>query len=70
MRARIATMLCRGIGCLVLATGILGIVVGFINPHDRIGPFAGGAIAVVLGCAFLVAKPITAEQLSSGISDL
>jgi hypothetical protein len=69
-RARIATMLCRGIGVLVLVTGILCIVVGIISPNDRIGPIVGGAIAVVLGCAFLLAKPNTAEQLASGVADL
>jgi hypothetical protein len=28
-------MLCRVIGCLALATGIVGIVLGCINPHAR-----------------------------------
>jgi membrane-bound ClpP family serine protease len=53
-----------------MAAGVLIIVAAALMPSDRIVPMIGGTVAIVLGSAFLVAKPITAEHLKSGIADL
>ena len=70
LRAKIATALCRGIGAVVFLGGILCLVVALLMPHDRIGPLVGGLIMLVLGVAFLTAKPITAEHLAARMDDL
>jgi hypothetical protein len=69
VRARIATLICRGFGWMLILMALLLIGVGAFTPHDRIGPIVGGLAALMFGMAFLVAKPITAEHLASGIGD-
>jgi hypothetical protein len=69
-RARIATLICRGFGWLLILTASFLIGAGAMNTRDRIGPMAGGLAALLLGVAFLAAKPITAEHLASGVDDL
>ena len=67
---RIATLFCRGIGWLTVILGSACFVLAWVTPEDRIGPIIGGMVTVLVGVAFLVAKPITAEDLASGIRDL
>jgi hypothetical protein len=69
-RARIATTACRGMGGLCLAIGLLAVAGGIVMANNHLAPIIGGAISIVIGGAFFVAKPITRQHLSSGIDDL
>ena len=70
VRARIATLIFRGFGWILILTGILLIIIGVVSPQDRLGPIVGALVSIGFGVAFLVAKPMTAEHLMSGIGDL
>jgi hypothetical protein len=70
VRARIATGILRGLGVFVFLVGLLCLVVALLMPNDRLGPLVGGSLMLVLGIAFLIAKPINAEHLKAGVNDL
>jgi hypothetical protein len=69
-RARIATLICHGVGGFFVTCGLLAIAGGILMHNDRLGPIIGGVISTLIGGAFFVAKPITAEHLSSGMDGL
>jgi hypothetical protein len=69
-RARIATLVLRGFGCGLVLMGALILVVGLLASADRAVPIVGAIVALALGLAFFVAKPITAEHLRSRFLDL
>ncbi|MES1196230.1 MAG: hypothetical protein ABUL58_04725 [Steroidobacter sp.] len=69
-RARIATVLARGIGVFILLAALLTLVVAVLIPEDRFGLLIGGTVMMFLGVAFMLAKPITVEHLASKIDDL
>jgi hypothetical protein len=44
VRARIATLICRGFGWMLIFTAVPLIGVGEITPHDLIGPIVGSLV--------------------------
>ena len=63
IRLRVLNALARLLGVLALLCGGYGVWCGLTLPQDRSLNLCLGAFSLVMGCAFLVTKPVTREHL-------
>jgi hypothetical protein len=59
----IFNLLLRGLGVVAIVVGISFILIAYVVPIHRTMDAVAGVCAIVIGVVFLVATPVTAEQI-------